>query len=138
LNVPLTRDQVLNARDVRTVSVPCTEEWGGDILVRTISGTERDAFEETMSPSAANGRPNMRNVRARFVALVAVDEAGDRLFQDKDAEALGKKSAAALDRVFVAGWKLNRMSKQAIEDAEKNSGDAPSGDSISGSPSPSA
>ena len=45
-----------------------------------------------------------------------MDESGDRIFTDKDITALGKKSAAALDKVFSAARELNGFG----DDIEKN------------------
>ena len=40
----LTRDEILESEDLatETVSVP---EWGGSVIVRALTGTERDAYE---------------------------------------------------------------------------------------------
>jgi hypothetical protein len=40
----LTRDSILNAKDLKKelVKVP---EWGGEVYVRCMTGSERDAFE---------------------------------------------------------------------------------------------
>lgn len=112
----LTRDQILGASDlpVEVVSVP---EWGGDVGVRVMTGAERDRFEQSMA--AAKGR-TLDNVRAGLVAVVACDEAGNRLFEPQDVAALGGKSAAALDRVFTAALKLNRFSDADVADLAGN------------------
>jgi hypothetical protein len=113
----LTRDQVLNADDCRpqAVEVP---EWGGTIYVRQMSAAERDRLEaETFRP---NGKHNLANLSARTVVLCACDAGGRRLFSDRDAEALGKKSAAAVSRVFKVVQQVNGLNAEAVEDAEKN------------------
>jgi hypothetical protein len=46
---------------------------------------------------------------------------GKRLFTDADAPVLGEKLAPALDRIFEAASKLNRLSKEDVEELEKNS-----------------
>lgn len=114
----LTRDSILQADDLpkESVEVP---EWGDGVLwVRTMSGTERDAFEQSMVNK--KNKPNMDNVRARFAVLTICDEAGERLFQAADAEALGKKSAAALDRIFAVAQRLNGFSDQDQKDLSNN------------------
>ena len=97
----LTRDQILTADDLvtETVEVP---EWGGSVLVRGMSGTQRDKFEADIvnARGQKDVRLNMANIRARLVAASLVDENGDLLFDIKDITALGKKSAVALQRVF--------------------------------------
>lgn len=112
-----TRDGILAAQDLprKAVDVP---EWGCTVYVRSMTGDERDAWEQWLLDTK-DGR---RRIRARYCALVLVDADGERLFQDtdEDVEALGKKSAAALDRVFGAALTLNGMSEADQEAAEGN------------------
>ena len=63
-------------------------------------------------------KQNMKNLRSRLVVLCAVDESGKRIFNDSDADALGKKSAAAVDRLFTAASKHNGFSSKDIEELE--------------------
>lgn len=117
----LSRDAILNAKDRATkdVDVP---EWGGSVRVRTMSGTERDNWEGTIAAMTdKSGKlTKFDNLRAKLVALTVVDGEGNRLFKDDDIKALGKKSAAALDRVFAAAQSLNGMSNADIEELTKN------------------
>lgn len=124
----LTKEQILKANDLKTekVSVP---EWNGEVYVRTMTGTERDAFDQSLVES--KDKTNLANIRARLCALTVVDEKGGRLFDDKDIVDLGKKSSAALDRVFAVAQKLNGIGANNIEELAKNSGAARSEDSIS-------
>ena len=114
----LTKDAILAADDLprETVLVP---EWGGDVYVRTMSGTDRDAFESSLiaRDSAKEGR--MENVRARLVALTLCDATGNRLFEDAEITALGRKSALALDRVFAVSQRLNGIGIEQAETAKK-------------------
>jgi len=113
----LNRDAILNIDDLprELVQVP---EWGGDLYVATLSGTQRDAFEQSMQ--GKKNKLNLDNVRARFAVLTIVDEHGKRLFSDGDAKVLGEKSAAALDRVFEVSQRLNGFSSQDAEDLAGN------------------
>jgi hypothetical protein len=104
----LSRDAILGATDTETTRV-AVPEWGGDVLVGTITGSQRDAFESAMS----NGK--MQNIRARMVSLACRDENGKRLFTDKDVAALGEKSAAALDRVFTSALRHNAFGVDDVE-----------------------
>lgn len=124
----LNRDAILQANDRPTeeVAVP---EWGGSVLVRGISGAERDALEASVRGS--NGKMNMANVRARMCAMSLVDEAGARLFTDREAAALGEKSAAALDRVFDVALRLAGMKPADVDELTENFTSDPNGDSIS-------
>ena len=117
----LTRDAILQAQDLPTeqVSVP---EWGGEVLVRGLTGADRDDFEQSIAEQKGkNVKMNLRNVRAKLVALTVVDEDGNRLFSDKDAEVLGRKSAVALNRVFEVAQKLSGLTPEDVEELTKNS-----------------
>ena len=113
----LSRDDILNANDLKTETVQ-VPEWGGEVNVRTMTGAERDAFESKIV--GKNGGVNMQNIRARLVSLTMVDENGDRIFSDDDVKELGRKSAAALDRVFTAAQGLNKISDEDVEELAKN------------------
>jgi hypothetical protein len=63
---------------------------------------------------------NLRNIRAKLVALTVVDEDGNRIFSDEDAEALGKKSAAALDRIFAVAQRLSGLRPEDVEELAGN------------------
>lgn len=111
----LTRDQILAADDIPTevIDVP---EWGGQVKLKGLTGAERDRFEQdSVQGKGKDTRMNILNIRARLVALCIVDESGKRMFNKHDIEALGKKSAQALDRVFTAAQKLSGLSDEDVE-----------------------
>ncbi len=117
----LTREAILQAVDLpkEQVSVP---EWGGDVLVRALTGAERDQFEASIIDQKGKGtRINHKNMRAKLVALTIVDESGNRLFADDDVVALGRKSAAGLNRVFSAAQRLSGLTQEDVDELEKNS-----------------
>lgn len=127
----LSKDDILGADDnkVEPVEVP---EWGGVVLIRTISGKERDHFESSCFVGRGRDRrENFANLRARLVRLCAVNEKGEMLFNDDDVKKLGTKSAAALDRVFAKAQKLNGLTNDDVEELTKNSESDQSDDSIS-------
>lgn len=119
----LGKAAILAANDLKfeDVEVP---EWGGTVRIRVMSGLERDAWEASFLTAALAGKGgglagSMQNVRARLVAQTAVDEAGERLFSDADMTDLGKKSAAALDRVFAVAQRMNGLNERDIEELGK-------------------
>jgi hypothetical protein len=113
----LTRDAILTAQDLKTTEVD-VPEWGGSVAVRMMTGTERDAFGESLRKP--DGTFDGTNYRAKLLAKCVVDEAGKPLFSDADIEVLNAKSSAAIDRVFKVADTLNTMGAEAIEAAEKN------------------
>lgn len=135
----LDKAAILAATDLghEDVAVP---EWGGTVRVRVMSGHERDAWEASFITQALDrGRGglagSMQNVRARLVAQTAVDADNARLFTDSDVEALGAKSAAALDRVFAVAQRLNGLNEKDIEELGKVFAAMAGGASSSSSPS---
>jgi hypothetical protein len=113
----LKKDDILNAQDSKTVTLE-VPEWGGEVIIATMSGFARDRFEASIM--GKNGGMNMLNVRAKMVAACLVDEEGNLLFSENDILRLGKKSCAALDRIFEEAQKLNRLGDQDIENLAKN------------------
>jgi hypothetical protein len=127
----LSKAAILGASDLQTqdVHVP---EWGGDVRVRGLTGTERDAFEATIAQRKGKDvKMNFQNARARLVSLSAVDESGERLFSDADVVALGGKSAAALDRLFAVAMKLSGLTPDDVKDLTENLDSGQSDDSTS-------
>lgn len=118
----LNKDQILSSEDLpfEEMEMP---EWGGKVNVRGLTGKERDAFEESIADkSGEEGAPkvNLNNFRAKLVVLTVVDENGKRVFSDTDADALGKKSARAINRVFEKARKLSGIGKDDVEEMTKN------------------
>ena len=109
---PLSRDSILSASDINLKPVEVTE-WGGLVYLRSMSGIQRDRFEQRCTGK------NLDNIRATLVALTACDGSGQRLFGDADIPALGDKSAAALDRLFWASMELNRIGEKDVEELKK-------------------
>ncbi len=117
----LTRDAILQADDLVSEVVE-VKEWGGSVKVRTLTGAERDAFEQSIvKQRGKDTQMNLRNIRAKLVALTVVDEEGKRLFADSDVGQLGKKSAAALDKIFEVAQRLNGLRQEDVEELSKNS-----------------
>jgi hypothetical protein len=115
----LGRDAILGAADLKSEDI-FVAEWDGWVRVRGLTGTERDAYENSIF--LGKGRANYDNIRARLVALTVVDpETGERLFKDeKDVSALGGKSSAALDQLFAAAQRLSGLGAKDVEELAKN------------------
>ncbi len=125
----LTKEQILQADDLKTETVE-VREWGGSVSVRTMTGTERDVFEQGIV-SKKGEEANLTNIRAKLCAATIVDESGNCIFSSKDIAELGKKSAAALDRVFTVAQRLNGIGNKDVEELAKNSKSGQSDNSTS-------
>lgn len=138
----LTRDQILEADDRITedVDVP---EWGGTVRIRSLAGVERDQYEAGITSVRWEGtkpsvQSNTQNIRARLVAMTAIDEDGKSVFSEKDVLILGQKSAAALERCFKVAQRLSGLSDEDVEALKEQLGNAQSDGSGSDSPETSA
>lgn len=125
-------------RQYEVVLVPEWKENGQPIAVRvqSLTGAERDVFEsESVRRKGKKVETNMENFRARLLVRTVVDEAGDRIFDDDDAQWLGQKSAAAISRIYDVAARLSGITEQDAEELTKNSSDDQSEGSTSDSPS---
>jgi len=117
----LTRDMILNCEDLKTeeIEVP---QWGGTVVIKAMTGQERDAFESSLYETKGTqviSKPE--NIRAKLVSKTVIDpETKQPMFTVADIDVLGKKSAAALDRIFSASQRLSGISKTDVEELEKN------------------
>jgi len=128
----LSRDAILAADDREYEVVPCPE-WGGEVRLRSLTGAERDAYEQSLVQTRGKSREmNLRNARAKLVALCAVDENGKRLFTDADVNALGKKNAKPLDRLFDVARRLSGLSEDDVDRLTEDFDDAQSDASTTG------
>ena len=127
----LNKEAILNAQDLQHEDV-FVEEWKGTVRVRALTGAERDAFEASIvEGKGKNVKTNLKNIRAKLVALTVIDENGERLFNDHEAQVLGTKSASALDKVFEVAQRLSGLRDEDVEELAKNSESDQSEDSIS-------
>jgi len=117
----LGREDILKAsdNDPEEVEVP---EWGGTVLVRGMTGRERDAFELSLLQPGRGGRRTVdpANMRAKLVARCIIDDDGNRLFTDADAAELGGKSAGAMNRVYAVAARLSGMAEEEQEDLTRD------------------
>lgn len=126
----LGRDDILKAEDLprELVEVP---EWGGAVWIGTMTGAHRDAFELASSkadPANAENRVlDRENMRARLVVFTAQGERGEPLFSPADVASVGRKNAAALDRLFGVAMRINRLGADDLERAKGESEPVPSG-----------
>ena len=121
----LSKAKILAANDVKLDGPVPVPEWGGEVFIKTLSGTERDAFEESYASD------KMRNFRSRFLVLTLSDENGARLFSDSEVDQLGGKSAIVINRLFDKAWSINALRAEDVEELGKDSPSDRSGDSIS-------
>ena len=117
----LSRDAILAADDLPKETV-YVEEWSGDVIVRGMTGKERDQWEQSLQQrKGKNDEMNLENIRAELLCMVIVDEHGENLFTRKDIEALGKKNAKVLSDLFDVARKMSGLATEDVEELAKNS-----------------
>lgn len=136
----LSREQILNAKDLKTKDVP-VPEWAPEgaenaadyeVRLRMLTGKQRDAFEaSTVENKGGKSKQNLDNFRARLVSRCIINEEGEVMFSAADIPALGDKSSVALGRVFDACQTMNGFSEADVEELTEGFDDAPEGASPS-------
>jgi hypothetical protein len=131
----LGRDDILKADDRPTeeVEVP---EWGGTVLVRGMTGRDRDEY--FASQTVQRGRQTVQsiaNASAQICArcIVNPDKRDELLFTVADIGLLGERSAAALERVGSVAARLSGLTEEDVEELGKLSASTPPGGTGSGS-----
>ncbi len=122
----LGRDAILGYEDlvIEEVDVP---EWNGKIYVRRMSGHERDAYESVNHLLHESMR--YTDFRARLLVSSLCNAEGKLIFTDIDIQALSKKSAKPLDRLFDVATRLSGITDKNVEEMAKNSGGGQNGNS---------
>lgn len=126
----LNREAILAANDLPTKDVP-VPQWGGSVRVRSLTGAERDQFELDVLTARRDGKISPGNIRARYVAMCVVGEDGANLFTADDVEALGRKSATVLDKIYQEVLQFNALTEDDVDELAGNFEPAPNGGSTS-------
>jgi hypothetical protein len=113
----LNKEQILSAQDIEKKEVP-VPEWGGSVMVYGLTLAEKDIWNSSVM---ANGKASMTGATASLCSLCIRNEDGSRMFTDDDVDALGSKSAIALNRVFQVAQKLSGIGLDEVEETVKNS-----------------
>ena len=73
-------------------------EWGGKVWVRTMTGTQRDAFEKQQL------KEPFQDVRARVAVACVCDSSGSLLFTDADIPAAAGPKVARAASIGSSKW----------------------------------
>ena len=114
----LKREEILSKTSLKTKTLTI-DEWGGDIIVSEMSGTNRDIWEQALQKRDVVG--NIISPRAKLIAFTVVDEKGKRIFNDDDIDSIGKLSSSSLEKICLVAMSLNGLGSDDIEKAKKNS-----------------
>lgn len=112
----LTRDQIKATKDLpgTVVEVP---EWGGQVLVRGLTGRERDRLEQSMlEMDGKTATIKLEGMRALLVVMGCIEPT----FSKEDMEWLGEKNGSAVDRIATTIQRLSGLSKSDIGEMTGN------------------
>lgn len=123
----LSKKEILAADDLGS-EVVTVEEWGGEVIVREMTGQERSDWESEMfskKPKSTKEKDiletaDMSYAREKLLVRCLVDEAGQHLFTVKELGELAKKSAAVLNYLYGKAATLNGIGIKEEEAAIKN------------------
>jgi len=116
----LTAEQILEMDDLNTLDVE-VPEWPidgepGIVRLKTLSAREALTFQKQMSVNSKAREDAMVSI----VVLSAVDENGERLFNQKQVELLRDKSVKVFTRLQTAAMELNGFSNPNKDADAKN------------------
>ena len=115
------KDQIVNSTDCNRQSVE-VPEWGCTVYVRNLTAQDLDSWQcETYVTKGTNVDVNRQNIRCRLLVRALVDEAGDRIFSNEEADLLGAKNTRVIDRLYKVAEKLNAVTPGDIEELAKTS-----------------
>lgn len=123
----LSREAILEAEDKRLEPVempewPDAEGNPGIVYVRSITGAERDTYEQsTMQLRGSTVIPKLDRARVRLVVMTACDEHGSKLFTKDDLTALAKKNARPVERLFDKARDMAGLTQADLEELVGNS-----------------
>lgn len=117
--MPLSREAILAAQDTntKTIAVP---EWGGDVIIRSLTARWRDQFEADLVAARQAGKLLPADISARMLVASIVDEAGNQMFTMEDIEALAAKSSRAVARLTEEIRAFNALAGNAAETIKGN------------------
>ena len=115
----LSKNEIFAVKDVdiHEVEVP---EWGGSILLRGMTGEQRNNYEHWAHTQSKETVPDYRGIRERLIMSCAIDENGEALFTEDDLQQLAAKNSEVIDRLHEKCRELCGMDQDAVEDAAKN------------------
>jgi hypothetical protein len=114
---PLSKNAILaqTAPAPELVDVP---EWAGSVLVRVLTGTERDALFAVLGKND-DGSTNMRDFRARLVSAAVLAD-GAAAFTRDEVLQLDDTQPTAVLRLFSAAQRVNKLRPGDLEAATGN------------------
>lgn len=121
----LSFDEIIAADDLETVKVP-VPEWGGAVLMRTMSGKRRDEYIQILQGrmvGTGKGRTlkNYRGLSALLLKECFIKTDGSPLFDTKQVAKLQEKNGSVISRLVEKAQEMNGLTDDEVEKISKNS-----------------
>lgn len=117
----LSKADILAAQDIPVREIYIAE-WDADVRVKGLNARERDDYESSITVGKGKNRDvQMRNMRAKLIVRCLVGDDNKPIFSEADVDALGEKSAAAIEKIFDVARELSGLSENDMEELAKNS-----------------
>ena len=130
----LNKEDILGMDDIAVEEVLVPEWKNRKVLVCGMTAAGKNAYEASLVEVKGTSRKvKLENATAKLLAHTLVNRKRQLLFTETDIEALGRKSAAALERLAAVAQRLSSMRQEDVEALVKNSEAAQSVDSPSAS-----
>jgi hypothetical protein len=123
----LTRDELLSPVKRRYAVIGPLPVRGGFVRVQSLSEQEASAYEAASFDRGVMVRARMEDANRRYVALVLVDQAGNRLLSNADVPKLAAWDRADMAFIYSEAQAHVNAKRKPIEDTEKNSDATPGG-----------
>lgn len=112
----LTKEQILSTPTPKLTPIP-VPEWGGEVCVKVMSGTERDAWEAV---AFEDGHVTKDQFRAKLLVQTLSDEDGNLLFTPADIAALNEQASPVLIRLGDIALEVNALNAKDVDKLTKN------------------
>ncbi len=107
----------------KVVSVP---EWGGEVLLRTMSSRHLDAIRDVFDVEGLKNKDTpqtietMVRIQVQLISYCLAAEDGVLLFDDDEGrEILAQRDRDVIDRLFDIAMHINKLTKEAEEQEKK-------------------
>ena len=118
----LNKGQFLKRGSERTYVTVNLPQLGGEIMLQSLTSSERDDFERESIEQKGDKTEIRDNIRARLVAKSAVDpDTKEPLFNALEIRDLGRVRSGVMDRLYTAARDLSDVSDEDVEDMVKAS-----------------
>lgn len=119
----LSKNQIVAANDRphEDVEVP---EWGGNVRLRVLSGSQREAIEcklhQCRSDNTATAVAAWRGLKNFTLSCAMVDEAGSQLFSEREVAVFGDKNGSVIERLYEFVLRQNAFTKAEADELRGN------------------